>query len=166
MTWNYWKREAVAEVIIFCLGIDHCCREIDYPIIDKDTLPINLGIELVQIIFASDWKFKFLPQTFTSPIPLLLIAVSWLLSWKLFLDYGLYKKANPMEPNTFPFSEPLSSMKSVWQWQGLLTLPQHYYTKRMQRKLNKGKDTWIETQSKTRCRLLNALSQWSHTGHA
>lgn len=42
------EKEAVPEILTFCLGIDYHSREIDFPIIDKDTqLPISVGTELV-----------------------------------------------------------------------------------------------------------------------
>lgn len=49
------EKEAIPEIITFCLGTDYRSRETDFPIIDKDTrLPINLGTELVHIILTGD----------------------------------------------------------------------------------------------------------------
>ena len=49
------EKEAIPEIITFCLGIDYHSRETDFLIIDKDKhLPINLGKELVHIILTSD----------------------------------------------------------------------------------------------------------------
>jgi len=62
------EKEAIPEIITFCLGVDYHSRETDFPIIDKDTwLPINLGTKLVHIILTSDWRF--LLQAFTSLMP-------------------------------------------------------------------------------------------------
>lgn len=62
------EKEAIPEIITFCLGINYHRRETDFLMIEKDKhLPINVGKELVHIILTSDWRS--LLQAFTSRMP-------------------------------------------------------------------------------------------------